>query len=91
MPFSTGCQITWRARQVSPGKNAIFPSTYPPHLLSAAFGSKDFALCCKLIQLPLASIGVREPRAGGLPPASFGFRVAADTLALSYDYCYLHR
>jgi hypothetical protein len=28
----------------------------PPHLLSAAFGSKDLTLYCKLIQLPLASI-----------------------------------
>ena len=83
--------MTWRTRQVSPGKNTVFPPTYPPHLLSAAFDSKDFALFCKLIQLPLASIGVREPRAGSLPLASFGFRVAADTLALSYGYCYLHR
>jgi hypothetical protein len=28
---------------------------------------------------------------GGLPLASFRFRVATDTLALSYSYCYLHR
>ncbi|ABZ82654.1 hypothetical protein HM1_3101 [Heliomicrobium modesticaldum Ice1] len=70
-------------RQASPGKNVAFPSIYPPHLLSAAFGDKDFALFGKLIQLPLASPGVRGPRAGGLPLASFRFRLAADTLALS--------
>jgi hypothetical protein len=54
-----------------------------------AFDSKDFALCGKLIQLPLASPVVRSPRAGSLPPASFRFRLATDTLALSYNYCYL--
>ena len=77
--------------QASPGKDAVFPSIYPPHILLAAFGSKDFALSCTLIRLPLASPGVRGPRAGGLPPASFRFCVAADTLALSYGYCYLRR
>ena len=77
--------------QASPGKDAVFPSIYPPHILLAAFGSKDFALSCTLIRLPLASPGVRGPRAEGLPPASFRFCVAADTLALSYGYCYLRR
>jgi len=79
----TGYQFNWRAWQTSPGKSTVFPSIYPPHLLLAAFGSKDFALLCKLIQLPLASPGVRGPRAGGLPPASFRFHLAVDTLALS--------
>ncbi|MBS4053389.1 MAG: hypothetical protein KGZ64_03830, partial [Thermaerobacter sp.] len=63
----------------------------PPHLLSTDFGSKDFVSLCRLIHLSLASLEVRVPRARGLPPASFRFRVAADTLALSYGYCYLHR
>jgi hypothetical protein len=54
MPHGAGYQITWRFLQISPGKNADFPSIYPPHLLCAAFGSKDFALYGKLIQLRLA-------------------------------------
>lgn len=82
-PFGVGYQVTWPVQQASPGKSVVFPSIYPPHLLLAAFGSKDFALLRKLIQLPLASPGVRGPRAGGLPPASFRFRLATDTLALS--------
>ncbi|GAW30164.1 hypothetical protein ULO1_27340, partial [Carboxydocella sp. ULO1] len=76
-------------RQTSPGKSAVFPSIYPPHLLSAAFGSKDFALFRKLIQLPLASYVVPVRRAGGLPPTSFRFHLTVDTLVLSYGYCYL--
>ena len=58
-----GCQHSWRLQQASPGKNIIFPFVYPPYLLSAAFGNTDFALLSKLIQLPLASPGVRGPRA----------------------------
>ena len=72
---------TLSPRQVSPGKNVVFPSIYPPHILQPAFRSMDFALLGKLIQLPIASDGVRVPRAGGLPPASFGFYLAVDTLA----------
>jgi len=79
----TGYQITWRVWQASPGKNVDFPSIHPPHILSAAFGSKDFALFRKLIQLLLACLPVPVRRAGGLPPASFGFRLTTDTLALS--------
>jgi hypothetical protein len=81
--LDTAFQYPWRIRQASPGKGAAFPSIYPPHLPSAVFGSKDFALLCKLIQLPLASYVVPVRQAGGLPPASFRFCVAADTLALS--------
>jgi hypothetical protein len=64
---------------------------YPPHLLSAAFGSKDFALVCKLIQLPLVFyvVPVCRGRAGALPPTSFRFHLTTDTLVLSYGYCYL--
>jgi hypothetical protein len=72
----------WRTSQISPGKHTCFPSIHPPHLPCTAFGSKDFVLFCRLIQRCLASYEVRVPRAGGLPPASFRFRLAADTLAL---------
>jgi hypothetical protein len=72
----------WRTSQISPGKRTSFPSIYLPHLPCTAFGSKGFVLLCRLIQRCLASYEVRVPQAGGLPPASFGFRLAADTLAL---------
>ena len=65
--FRTGYQDRWHSQQASPGKSIAFPSIYPPHLLLAAFGSMDFALICKLIQLPQASYEVRVPRARGLP------------------------
>jgi hypothetical protein len=76
--------------QTSPGKSAIFPSIYLLHLLYTTFGRKDFVLSCKLIQWYLALYEVRVPQTGGLPPASFRFRVTADTLALSYCYFCLH-
>ncbi|QRF24714.1 hypothetical protein FY534_09085 [Alicyclobacillus sp. TC] len=70
-------------RQTSPGKSTVFPFIYPLHLLSTAFGSKGFVLFCRLTQLLLASIGVRDPRAEGLPPPSFRFHLTEDTLGLS--------
>ncbi|MTI80017.1 MAG: hypothetical protein FH758_03885 [Firmicutes bacterium] len=41
-----------------------------PYLLLATFGSKDFALFCKLVRLLLTSPRIRGPSARGLPPAS---------------------
>nr|WP_217629836.1 hypothetical protein [Planococcus glaciei] len=73
---------TWRFNQTSPGKNAIFPSTYLLHLLHATFGRKGFALFSRLTQSHIALYEVRVPQTGGLPPASFRFHVAVDTLAL---------
>lgn len=64
-----GCQITWRFRQVSLGKSAVFPSMCPPHLFPAAFG-RDFALCCKLIQLPLPQFRELWGRSRWLPSDS---------------------
>ncbi|AQR76233.1 hypothetical protein B7C51_07890 [Paenibacillus larvae subsp. pulvifaciens] len=74
---------TPRSVQISPGKNAIFLSTYPSHLLPSAFGSKDFDLLSSLIQRTLAFYEIRVPRAGDLPPTSFRFDLAIDTLVLS--------
>ena len=73
---------TWPIHQTSPGKNAIFPSTYLLHLLHATFGRKGFALLSRLAQSHIALYEVRVPQTGGLPPASFRFHVAVDTLAL---------
>jgi hypothetical protein len=69
--------------QISPGKSLLFLSIYLPHLLSSAFGSKDFALLSKLIHQMLALYGVRVPQARDLPPVSFRFHLAVDTVALS--------
>jgi hypothetical protein len=71
-----------RSVQISPGKNAIFLSIYLLHLLSFAFGSKDFALFSKLIQQTLALYEVRVPQTRDLPPISFRFHLAMDTLVL---------
>lgn len=62
-------------------------SMVPPLGLAAAFSSMNFALSCKLIQLPLASYVVPVGRAGGLPPTSFRFHLTIHTLFLSYGYC----
>ena len=63
----------WRSNRFSPGKGTDFPSMSPPHLLYNTFDSKDFVLCCKLIQYYLALYEVRVPRSGGLPPTSFRY------------------
>ncbi|OMC71466.1 hypothetical protein BK126_05115 [Paenibacillus sp. FSL H7-0326] len=76
---------------MSPGKDAIFLSIYLLHLLSYAFGSKDFDLSCSLIQRTLAFYDVRVPQTGDLPPVSFRFHLAVDTLTISYGYYCLHR
>jgi len=94
MTSADSCQLSRTSQCGLPGylaylgrpprvRSVDFPSIHPPHILSAAFGSKDFALVRKLIQLLLASYAVPVRRTGGLPPASFGFRLTADTLALS--------
>ena len=75
-------KCTSRIHQTSPGKSVYFPSIYLPHLLCLPFGRKDFTLLCTLIQVDLASYEIRVPQTGGLPPASFRFHVAMDTLAL---------
>lgn len=75
--------VTPRLVQISPGKNAIFLSTYLLHLLSYAFGSTDFDLISNLVQRTLALYEVRVPQTGDLPPTSFRFHLAVDTLVLS--------
>jgi hypothetical protein len=89
-PLEQGYEVHFAFVQISPGKNAIFLSIYLLHLLTYAFGSKDFDLLCSLIQRTLAFYEVRVPQAGDLPLASFRFHLAMDTLALSYGYYCLH-
>lgn len=78
-----GYEVTSPIAQISPGKNAIFLSIYLLHLLSYAFDSMDFGVFGNLIQRTLALYEVRIPQTGDLPPASFRFHLAMDTLALS--------
>ena len=73
---------TSRFCQTSPGKRMHFHTIYPPHLLDMTFDRRDFILLSRFIQSYLALYEVRVPRTGDLPPASFRFRVATDTLAL---------
>ena len=81
-PHEVGCESTSLIHQTFLGKDVIFPSIYPLHLLCIIFGRKDFVLFSKLIQWYLALYEVRVPRIGSLPLASFRFRVTTDTLAL---------
>lgn len=78
-----GYGVTPPSAQISPGKNAIFLSIHLLHLLSYAFGSKDFDLFSSLVQRTLALYEVRIPQTGDLPPTSFRFDLAIDTLVLS--------
>lgn len=90
-PFGFAYDFRSPIVQISPGKNAIFLSIYLLHLLSYAFGSTGFGLLCNLTQRTLALYEVRVPQTGDLPPASFRFHLAVDTLALSYGYyCLRH-
>jgi hypothetical protein len=70
-----------RRRQISPGKNVDFLRMSPPHLRLQLLVVSDFALACKLVQLQ-APDTVRIPQRTDLPPASFGFHLAMNTLAL---------
>ncbi|QDQ03119.1 hypothetical protein FOH38_23245 [Lysinibacillus fusiformis] len=73
---------TSRFHQTSPGKRMHFHTIYRSHLLNMTFDRRDFVLLSKFIQSYPAFYGVRVPRTSVLPPASFRFRVATDTLAL---------
>lgn len=77
LPIQSAC---W---QISPGNCATFHLIYPLYILSMTFGTRDFVLFSRLIQSSLASLRVRVPQAENLPPASFRFHLAIDTLALS--------
>lgn len=93
MPSVDFCQLSQTSQsgfrsysggwQTSPGKNAVFLSIYPPHLLPESFGSKDFVLV-------VDSSTFKEPymRFVFLRPEIcrrlfFRFHLAVDTLALS--------
>jgi len=57
---------------------------YQPHLLYRACAVSDFVLCGKLIRPNSASYVVLVHRVGILPPASFRFHLAMDTIAKGF-------
>ncbi len=68
-------------REISPGKNDNFPLIYLPHLHHGIRAVLDFALSCKLVRPANALYAISVRQTEGLPPASFRFRLATDTLA----------
>ncbi len=67
----------------SPGKNVFFPTMYLLHLHLRFRVALGFILYSRLTHLRMPdAVPVRKVR--GLPPASFRFRLATDTLAFGY-------
>lgn len=72
-----------RVCKISSGKNAFFHVMYLPHLHLGIRVALDFTLFCRLI-LPRMPDAVSIRQINALPPASFGFHLAVDTLAFGY-------
>jgi len=70
-------------QQISAGKLVNLPPIYLLHLHHEPRIASDFVLFGKLIQLKIALYAVSVRQAGILPPASFRFHLAVDTLAFS--------
>lgn len=73
---------TWRSMQTSPGKNAVFLLMYLPKSTKLALGDFGLYLVLQTHPTSLASNWIRVPQVKHLPPASFRFHLAMDTLAL---------
>ena len=78
-PHEVGCESTSRVHQTSPGKDVIYPSIYPLHLLDITFGRKDFVVSI-LIRWYLALYEVRVPQDLVSQSATFKFCIATVTL-----------
>ena len=70
-------------REISSGKGTFFPTMHPPHLHLGFCVALGFVLFGRLT-LPSVPDAISVRRISGLPPASFRFRLATDTLALGY-------
>ena len=68
--------------ETSAGKLAPLHPIYLLHLHRKPRIALDFVLLCKLVRLTYAFYAVPVRQAGILPPASFRFHLAVDTLAL---------
>jgi hypothetical protein len=69
--------------QTSPGKNDNFHPMYLPKFTTVSLGCMGLCLVWQTRPDTTASNWVRVPQVGILPPASFRFDLAVDTLALS--------
>jgi hypothetical protein len=67
--------------ETSPGKSDNLPLIYLPHLHHGIRAVLDFALFGKLVRPAYAFYAIPVRQTEGLPPASFRFRLATDTLA----------
>ena len=70
-------------RESSPGKLAFFPTMYPLHLHLGFRVASGFVLFGRLTH-PRMPDAIPVRKVSGLPPASFRFHLAMDTLALGY-------
>ena len=80
LPFSE------RFMQTSPGTTRFFPSIYLPHLpplVPCSFGTSTWMAA---LSPTIASYAVPVRQARGLPPTSFRFRLATNTLVFGYVF-----
>jgi hypothetical protein len=68
--------------QTSPGKSDNFHPMYLPKFTAVFLGCMGLRLVSQTRPNTTASNWIRVPQVGNLPPASFGFHLAVDTLAL---------
>jgi len=80
VPLDAGYQLYLAYRQASPGKSVDLRPVPAPYTLPP-LGSLGFRCVLPAHPSGLASYGVLVHRAVALPPASFGFHLAVDTLA----------
>lgn len=68
--------------EISPGKSDNFPLIYLPHLHGGDSGSIGLCVVSHARPSPHALYVISVRQTEGLPPASFRFRLTADTLAI---------
>ena len=78
--------LSGRSLQTSPGTTRFFPSTYLPHLPSlvpCSYGTSTWVAALSSVIAYMRFLFVRPEVC---QPASFRFRLAADTLAFGYTF-----
>ena len=78
--------LSGRSLQTSPGTTRFFPSTYLPHLPSLVPCSYGTSTCMAALSSAIAYMRFLFVRPEVCQPASFRFRLAADTLAFGYTF-----
>ena len=72
--------------QISPGTTRFFPSIYLPHLPPLVPCSYGTSTWMAALSPTIASYAVPVRQARGLPPTSFRFRLATNTLVFGYVF-----